>query len=87
MRSKFTTEAIKNYYFEMACHDYTLEGDGSNMGFENNERLLKSYKSHCDANIFDGKYIMALTDGTSAHLPNTTTSVQGVPQVLRPQHL
>ena len=26
----------------VACHDYTLEGDGSAIGFENNERLLKA---------------------------------------------
>ena len=39
-------------------HHYTLEGDGSAMGFERNERLLKAYKSHRDTNIFDGKFIM-----------------------------
>ena len=26
----------------MACHGYTLEGDGSAIGFENKERLLKA---------------------------------------------
>ena len=29
-------------------HHDRLEGDGSALGFENNERLLKSYKSHRD---------------------------------------
>ena len=42
----------------MAYHDYTLKGDGSAMDFANNKRLLKAYKSHRDANVFDGKFIM-----------------------------
>jgi hypothetical protein len=44
----------------LTYHHYTMEGDGSAVGFENNKRLLKAYKSHRDASIFDGKYIMQM---------------------------
>ena len=42
----------------LAYYHYTLEGAESIMDFKNNERLLKAYKSHCNANIFDWKYNM-----------------------------
>jgi hypothetical protein len=32
--------------YMLTHHHYTLEGDGSAMGFENNERLHMAYKSH-----------------------------------------
>jgi hypothetical protein len=44
----------------LTCHHHALEGDGSAMGFENNERLLKAQKAPRDANIFDGKHIMQM---------------------------
>jgi hypothetical protein len=55
MCRKFSRRARR---YMLTYHHYTLEGDGHAMGFQNIEKLCKAYKSHRDANIFDGKYIL-----------------------------
>jgi hypothetical protein len=44
----------------LTYHHYNLEGDDHAMGFDSNEKLCKVYKSHRDANIFDGEYILQM---------------------------
>jgi hypothetical protein len=57
-------------YMLMYYH-YTLEGDGNVMGFEKNQRFLKAYKSHHDANPSDGKdFMQMLCKSCAGHLIN-----------------